>query len=555
METQKLKKLLKELIRLPSENEWVEFKMNNFEPQSIGEYISALSNSSCLHWKEFGYLVFGIEDETHAVKGTTFKPKETKKGNEELENWLAHNLNPRIDFEIFEFEYEGKNIVIFRIDPARSGPVRFRSVGYIRVGSYKKKLADHPEKERKIWSVTSNMDWSAQICEGATIEDLEPEAIDKAKLEYKNKNPDKADDVDEWDSTTFLNKAMVTIQGKITRTAIILLGKEESEHFISPSVAKMSWILKDEGNTALDYEHFGPPFILNTELILNKIRNLKYRYLPDNTLFPIEITKYEPYVIREALHNCIAHQDYELMGKINVVEKPDELIFTNLGSFIPGSVEAVIEQDAPQEYYRNKFLAEAMVNLNMIDTIGSGIKKMFGYQLKRYFPLPGYCLNEPDKVKVKIIGKVIDENYTRILINKTDLDLKTIIALDKVQKKEKITKDELKGLRTQKLVEGRSPNLFVTAKIAAATGDKSKYMLQRGLDDKYYKDMILESIKKFGSVSRDDIDGFLMKKLPDALNEKQKRKKINNLLFAMSKKEKIIRNEGSNRKPKWVKIT
>jgi len=344
----------------------------------------------------------------------------------------------------------------------------------------------------------------------------------------------------------------VIIQGKITRTAIILLGKEESEHFISPSAAKMSWILKDENNNVLDYEHFGPPFVLNTELVLNKIRNLKYRYLPDNTLFPIEITKYEPYVIREALHNCIAHQDYELQGRINVVEKPDELIFTNMGSFIPGSVEAVIEQNAPQEYYRNKFLAEAMVNLNMIDTIGSGIKKMFTLQSKRYFPMPDYDLSEPERLKVKIIGKIIDENYTRILINKIDLDLKTIIALDKVQKKERLDREELKKLKAQNLVEGRYPNLFVAAKIAAATGDKSKYMLQRGLDEKFYKDMILESIKKFSSMSRSDIDGFLMKKLPDTLDEKQKRNKIKNLLYVMSKKEKSIKNEGPKKKPKWI---
>ncbi len=552
MELHELKRLLDELRRLPSENEWVEFKVNNYESQSIGEYISALSNSACLHRKEFGCLVFGIEDETHTVKGTTFKPKETKVGNEELENWLAHNLNPRIDFKIFEFDYEGKNIVIFRIDPASSVPVRFKGVGYIQVGSYKKKLAEHAEKERKIWSITSNTDWSAQICEDATIEDLEPNAIKKARLEYKNKNPGKATEVDEWDDITFLNKAKVIIQGKITRTAIILLGKEESEHFISPSAAKMSWILKDENNNVLDYEHFGPPFVLNTELVLNKIRNLKYRYLPDNTLFPIEITKYEPYVIREALHNCIAHQDYELQGRINVVEKPDELIFTNMGSFIPGSVEAVIEQNAPQEYYRNKFLAEAMVNLNMIDTIGSGIKKMFTLQSKRYFPMPDYDLSEPERLKVKIIGKIIDENYTRILINKIDLDLKTIIALDKVQKKERLDREELKKLKAQNLVEGRYPNLFVAAKIAAATGDKSKYMLQRGLDEKFYKDMILESIKKFSSMSRSDIDGFLMKKLPDTLDEKQKRNKIKNLLYVMSKKEKSIKNEGPKKKPKWI---
>lgn len=102
------------------------------------------------------------------------------------------------------------------------------------------------------------------------------------------------------------------------------------------------------------------PLLQNTDLLFSRIRNLKYRYLPDQSLFPVEINQYDSYVIREALHNCIAHQDYELMGRINVVEMPDELIFTNVGNFIPQSVENVIKQDAPQEFYRNRCLAEAM---------------------------------------------------------------------------------------------------------------------------------------------------------------------------------------------------
>ena len=116
---------------------------------------------------------------------------------------------------------------------------------------------------------------------------------------------------------------------------------------------------------------------MNVERVLAKVRNLRYRYLPDETLFPTEVDQYDPWVIREALHNCIAHQDYELRGRISIVETPDELIFTNVGSFIPGDVEKVIVQDSPPEIYRNPFLATAMVNLNMIETIGGGIKKMF----------------------------------------------------------------------------------------------------------------------------------------------------------------------------------
>jgi len=549
---EELKNLLDELRGLPSETEWVEFKVNNDNPEEIGEYIVALSNSACLHQKDYGYLVFGIENKTHAVKGTSFRPRKTKIGNEELENWLARLLTPRIDFKIIEFNYEEHAVVIIKIDPAQNTPVKFKGIEYIRVGSYKKKLADHPEKARKIWSSSHMIDWSAQICEGATIKDMDPTAIARARQNYKEKFLQKHGEVDDWDDITFLNKAKVTIQGKITRTAIILLGRDESEHFLSPSIARITWILKDEHNIEKDYEHFGPPFLLNGEAVYSKIRNLKYRYLLNSSLFPTEVTKYEPWVIREVLHNCIAHQDYELRGRISVVENPDDLIFTNLGNFLPESVENVIERDSPPERYRNPFLANAMLNLNMIDILGGGIKKMFLLQRNRYFPMPDYELSESNKVKVRVIGKVIDEEYTKLLINKTDLSLKTVICLDKVQKKIHLTREEYNILKSQKLVEGRYPNLFVTAKIAAITGDKSTYIKHRAFDKKYYKSMVVDFLKEFNAASRHDIDRLLLNKLPDILDEKQKKNKVNNLLYEMSKRDKTIKNIGSDKKPCWV---
>lgn len=147
-----IKKILQDLLNLPNETEWLEFKKNNYKPDLIGQYISALSNSAYIHQKDFGYLIFGIEDKTHNVVGTKFKPKKEKIGNEELENWLAIQLVPRIDFRIYEFEYNNLFIVMFEIDAAKDIPIKFKGVAYIRIGSIKKKLADFPEKERKIWT-------------------------------------------------------------------------------------------------------------------------------------------------------------------------------------------------------------------------------------------------------------------------------------------------------------------------------------------------------------------------------------------------------------------
>lgn len=552
MDQTQLRIQLNKLIALPKETEWVEFKeaATRFETDRLGEYFSALSNEANLKGQDCAWLVFGVRDKDRKVVGTEYRRHRAKLDRLKLE--LANHTTNRITFiEIHELPFPEGRVIVFQIPAASSGiSTAWKGHYYGREGESINALS--LQEIEQIRSQVKYEDWSAQICPGAAIADLDPQAISKAKKEYRQKYPPKAREMDEWDDLTFLNKAKVIKQGKITRTAVILLGKEESEHFISPSVAKITWILKDANSTAKDYEHFGPPFILNAESVFAKIRNLKYRYLPDETLFPVEINQYDPWVIREALHNCIAHQDYELRGKINVVEKPDELIFDNAGTFIPGNVETVIKQDSPPEIYRNRFLADAMVNLNMIDTIGGGIKKMFEIQRKRFFPLPDYDLGRPEKVIAKIQGRVLNENYTRLLIKNSDMDLSTVMVLDKVQKNIRLSKEEHKSLKSRKLVEGRYPNVFVSSRVTSATEEKARYIKYRGFDDQHYKDMITAFVKKYGAASRTDIDNLLINKLSDALDNRQKRNKIANLLYAMSKKDKTIHNIGSRRVPKWV---
>lgn len=553
MTSAQLQAKLTELLALPQETEWVEFKHNNSEPQMIGEYLSALSNSAALARQTFGYLVWGIEDGTKKIVGTSFKPRNQKAaGNEDLEPWLNRKLAPRVNFGIYEFEANTHPMVLFEIQAANSTPVAFADRRYVRVGSHKKLLAEHPERERQLWLLLSgpSQDWSAQICAGASLKDLDPQALAFARQQHKKKHPTLATEVDRWDEATFLNKAKVCINGQVIRTALILLGKSEAEHYLSPAIAQISWVLKDEHGTEKDYRHFGPPLILAIDQVFARVRNLMYRYLPDASLFPVEVMQYDPWVMRETLHNCIAHQDWSKGGRINVVEGPDSLLFTNLGTFLPGSVEEAILHDAPLEHYPNRFLAVAMINMNMIDTIGSGIKRMFTTQRQRNFPMPDFDLGEPGRVKVRIIGKVIDEKYTRLLMARTDLDLMDVISLDKVQKKKPITEAEFKSLKEQKLVEGRRPNLFVSAEIAAATETKADYIKKRAFDKDHYKKMILAYLKKFGEAKREDIDKLLLDKLSDALDEKQKVKLVGNLLQEM-RREGTIERTGTKRWAKW----
>lgn len=330
-----------------------------------------------------------------------------------------------------------------------------------------------------------------------------------------------------------------------------MLGKPESATLLSPAVAKISWILKDSQNRELDYEHFGPPFILNVDMVLKRIRNLTLRTLPSGTLFPQEISQYDPWVIREALHNCIAHQDYGLRGRIEIVETPENVILTNVGSFLPGDVRTVIQQDAPLEIYRNPFLAEAMVNLNMIDTQGGGIKRMFQHQIRRYFPLPDYDLSNPERVMVKIPGNILDEQYTRILMERSHLDIQKVMLLDKIQKRIPITREDHQELKSLGLVEGRYPNIIIAGSIAELTGQTARHIRQRGFNDQYYLDLILALLREHEPVSRRDIDNLLIDKLPEVMNEKQKSSKVHNLLSELVRRGQI-RNIGPKNKPKWT---
>jgi ATP-dependent DNA helicase RecG len=543
---------LEELQRLPHETEWLEFKeaKNDFSFKEIGQYFSALCNEANLKQVPCAWLIFGIQDKNHKIVGTNYRNH--RPSLDGLKHEIAHKTTNNITFiEIHELHYSEHRIILFQIPAAPRGiPIAWEGHWYGRDGESIGPLGlNELESIRKQFQCD---DWSSGICEKATLDDLDQEAIIRAREYFAIKMPYRAKEIIQWSDIVFLNKARITIQNKITKTAILLLGREESEHFLTPGIGKISWLLKDENNQEKDYQHFGPPFLLNVEKVYSKIRNLNYRYLLDNTLFPTEVLTYEPYVIREALNNFIAHQDYTLRGRIQIVESPDNLLFTNLGSFLPGTVDAVMQQDAPQEFYRNHFLAQAMVNLNLIDTQGGGIKRMFSLQMHRYFPLPDYDLTEANKVKVRIAGKVIDENYTRLLKSKTDLDLQTVILLDRVQKKKGISLEDAQRLKKEKLIEGRYPSVFLAATIAAATGKRAEYIRNRPFDNEHYKKMVLEYLKKFGTATKSDIENLLMEKLSDALTSLQKKNKIRNMLHLMSKIDRTIRCKRRGSLSQWV---
>ncbi len=556
-----LEKKFEDILYYSSENETIEFKaaQNNFNKHELGKYFSALSNEASLNGKEVAWLVFGVNDphkyrETKKfIVGTQFKKEEEamNKTKQEIKEQINNNLSFT---EVVEKIIDGKRVIFFGIPAALKGiPTTYQDKAYGRTGESIDILSNYEMK--KIYSQTSD-DWSKKIVENATINDLNKDAINLAREKFKVKNANLADDINNWDDETFLNKAKITLKSKITNTAIILLGNPDSTSLLDNARMTVSWILKDQNNIEIDYEHFSAPMLINIDRIYSKIRNLNYRYIADDSLFPTETKKYDSYVLREAINNAIAHQDYNLNGKINLVEYPNKVVLSNVGEFLPESIEYVIDSDTPSEIYRNQFLADAMVSLNMIDTIGSGIKKMMNIQMKRTFPLPTYDISEKGalhpKVQVTIFGEIIDENYTKLLVQNSDLSLREVMLLDKVQKNERIAKSDADKLRKKKLIEGRYPNIIIASHIADLTGEKNKYLKDAGLNNDYYKALIVTMLEKYPNSSKQEVISLLEDKLPNILDKQQKMKKVDNLLQSLSREGKI-KSTGRGFGAKWIK--
>ncbi|WP_019672739.1 RNA-binding domain-containing protein [Psychrobacter lutiphocae] len=521
-----------------NENEVVEFKeaKTQYDFKKLCKYFSALSNEANLKAKACAWLVLGVNDDKNIVGTQAYLDGAVL---DKLKKDVADRMTGRVTFtDIFEVNHPNGRVLMLQIPPAPQGmPIASDGHFYGRDGS---SLGALNINELETIRASFEPDWSRHIIHDADIEDLDPDAIAFARQRFAEKNPKLIEDIKGWDDRQFLDKAKLTFKGQITRTAILLLGKSESEYFINPASAKITWILKDKEGIEKDYEHYTCPLLLAVDEVFGKIRNLKYRYMQGNTLFPEEVEQYDPYLIRESLNNAIAHQDYARGGRITLVEFEDgKLVIKNEGKFIPASVEAVIKEDAPEHRYRNKFLVQAMVNLNMIDTIGSGIKKMFIIQRNKFFPLPEYDLTN-NKVEVTIYGKVLDLAYAQKLAQSSDdLSLEDIMLLDKVQKGKLLTDTEAKYLKGRQLIEGRRPNYHISKHIAEQTDDMASYIKNKGFNNQYYKDVILKCLEDFGPVKRAVFDDILFDKLPEVLSEQQKKVKVRNLLQDLRKQDKI----------------
>lgn len=532
------------------EGEVVEFKRagDGYSTSDIGKYFSALANEANLRDEEKAWLVFGVDNASRTVVGTDYRPEPERLHS--LKMQISEGTEPSITLrDIHELQTPSGRVLLLEIPAAPQGmPIAWKGHYYARSGESLTHLG--LDKQDTLRGQVGAADWTAQQVPEATLADLDTAAITKSRESFAKKYANRftADEVATWPDAVFLDRARLTQNGHITRATLLLLGKAESAYCLSPHPAQMT--LKLEGAEQA-YMHFAPPFLLTTTELYQKIRNLPLRILPDDQLVPVEVAKYDRKIVLEALHNCVAHQDYTRNGRVVVIEKPDRLVFESEGAFFEGLPADYVGGHKTPRRYRNPFLTQAMAELNMIDTMGYGIHEMHLGQARRYFPMPDYDLSEPQAVKLTVYGAVVDVAYSRMLIQKTNLPLSDILALDRVQKKLPIDDVIAKRLRYAKLIEGRKPHLYVSAAVASATSAKADYIDTRGQDDEFYMKQITDYLTKFGSASRQEIDKLLMGKLSIALDSTQKQNKIGNLLTGM-RLGGVITNAGTRKVPKWI---
>ncbi len=547
-----LNAVLSSLLKHP-ENEVIEVKeaRNNYHFNDIGQYFSALSNEANLHKKQEAWLIFGV-DNNMSIVGSNFRNDE--KSLHSLKKEIKDKTNQALTFlEIYTLTVSGKRVIMFQIPPAVPGiPTTWNDMAYSRVGD---SLEPLPLNKMDEIRHQIGYDWSKEIVAEANFDVLDPLAVRRARELFIKHESNRGKDsayLSGLDDISLLNKAGILLDGKITRTALILLGGEYAKNYFDGFIPRITWSLYNSDGRIKTYEHFDTPFLLAVDEVFKHIRNVKYRYIAgQQTLFPDEVDMYNPNLIKELLHNCIAHQDYTLRGKINLEEFENCLVFINEGHFIPETIERALEPGYKPPYYRNAFLCNAMVNLYMIDSNAIGIPTMFNIQRERYFPLPSYDLSEPNRVKVTVYGKILDSNYTQLLNVYRKLDIQTVFLLDKIQKKEAILREDYVRLKKAGLVEGRYPNIFVAYSIANAVGDTKDYIKNSGMGDEKCKLFIIKYLEKAGKATMKEIYSVVEDLLPGVKTSAQKKRKLSNLLQIMKTNDKTIDSCGKTSAVTW----
>ena len=390
MDDSQLIRLLHSLTEMPHETEWLEFKVNRADPQQIGEYLSALSNSAALLGVEHGYLVWGVKDKGHVIVGTSFSPRDEKVGNQELENWLATQLAPRIDFRIHEFEDDGKRIVIFEVPKAIHTPIRFKGREYLRIGSCKQNLLDFPEKERELWSCFSRMPFEKGIAKKSVSSDEVLSLIDYPS--YFDLTGQRLPDNRAGILDRLARESVVIPVGAnrydITNFGALLLAKDLSAFERIRRKAPRVIVYSGKNKVETIREQIGAKgYAIAFEGLIDFVNNL----LPQNeeirAALRTEVKMYPEVAIRELVANALIHQDFNITGTGPTVEIfTDRIEITNPGLPLVETLRFIGEQPIS----RNEDIASFMRRINICEERGSGIIKVVKSAELYQLPAPDF---------------------------------------------------------------------------------------------------------------------------------------------------------------------
>jgi predicted HTH transcriptional regulator len=390
MSTEQLKALLNELVKQPNESEWVEFKHNFHSPEEIGERISALSNGACIHGQDYGYLIFGVEDKAHKIIGTTFKAKSHKKGNEELEHWLAQRLDPRIDFQVVEFNYdENRSISLYIIPATKERPVHFKHQAYIRVGSITRKLEDFPEKEAKIWrkpKMSFEKDIAKDHLSNADVVGLlsTETYFDLMQIPFPK---DQNGIINRFIEEKLVKKTKAGLA--ITNLGAILFAKDLNNFELLSRKSVRVIKYKGKNKVETEREQIG---IKGYALGFLGLVNWVNGQLPANEeigkVLREDSRMYPEIAIRELIANALIHQDFAVKGFPMIEIFSDRIEISNPG-------DPLITPDRFIDSYisRNEILADIMRRMRFCEEKGSGLDKVIFYN--ELYQLP------PIQVKVQ----------------------------------------------------------------------------------------------------------------------------------------------------------
>lgn len=394
MPDEKLKLLLKKLINQKNETEWIEFKLNFQSSEKIGEYLSALSNGACLAEQPCGYLIFGVKNDNYSIVGTTFRPKTAKHQTEDLEHWLAQRVSPRIDFHIYEFDYEGKHIALFEIPAATNQPTNFQHTSYIRIGSIKRSLKDFPEKERKIWNMNPGKTYEEEIIldslsEGDVINLLNiPCYFDLMNLPLPTTQYGM---IQKFLSEKFI--AEINNSYGITNLGALLFAKDLNafDSLTSKAIRVIVYNAKNKLDTLKNTKDItgGKGYAIGFESLVDYINDQLPQREEIKHVLRTSVTMYPPHSVRELVANALIHQDFSEKGNPTIEIYSDRIEFINPGLPLIKPMHFIDENQS-----RNEILAKKMRKLGICEEKGSGIDKVIASCELYQLPAPNFIIQE-----------------------------------------------------------------------------------------------------------------------------------------------------------------